>query len=559
MNVWIIISCIIVGLLAFGFYDSIRRERELRKKLIAAFGAPVKDKMNQKRYETIGAYRDSLIGRTYDIDEITWNDLELFRVFRELNRTCSAVGEEYLYAAMFRPEFCEDELKRREALTSLFSDNAEVRISMQMALSQMGKLHNVSLYRYLTSFDGVEEDSNIKHLLPIGGYLTSLVLGLLGFSAVSIGLLIASIGYSIVTYYRRKGAIEPYLQALMFVCRWVENIARMRKEVKAQGTVLDLELESLEEQAKAFASFRRGAWLIASSSATGGDPVQMLLDYMRMLTHFDLIKFNQMHRRLIALSSELKRMFEDTGRLDMTMAVASYRAYRGKDGWCLPELTQEETPLSFDGLCHPMIAKPVPNSLTADGCILLTGSNASGKSTFLKTVAINALLAQTIHTVLGRSYKGMYYRILSSMALRDDLAAKESYYIVEIRSLKRILDAAEENEPVLCFVDEVLRGTNTAERIAASSRILRYLSEKGAHCFAATHDLELTEILRDSFEMYHFSETVTEENITFDYTLKEGKATSRNAILLLKLFGYPQEIVEDANREAEKFLNRHGV
>ena len=103
---------------------------------------------------------------------------------------------------------------------------------------------------------------------------------------------------------------------------------------------------------------------------------------------------------------------------------------------------------------------------------------------------------------------------------------------MEIRSLKRILDAAEEEEPVLCFVDEVLRGTNTAERIAASSNILRYLAEKGTHCFAATHDLELTEILKDCFEMYHFSETVTEDTLSFDYTLKEGKATSRNAILL---------------------------
>ncbi|MBO4652352.1 MAG: hypothetical protein J5649_03445 [Lachnospiraceae bacterium] len=557
MKTGLIIIGILAALTAFGFYDRFRRMRELRKRLIAEFGAAKTKDIPQKRFESLGAYRDSLFQRTYDIDEITWNDLELDRVFKSINRTCSSVGEEYLYAAMFRPEFCEDELKRREELTKLFSENEDVRINTQIALSDMGKLHNVSLYQYLTSFDGVKEDSNLLHLLPILGYIASIVLGILGHPLLCSAVAVVSVGYSIVSYYVRKGSIEAYLQALMFVSRWIGNIGRMRRDIHAPGTVLELELEGLEEQAKAFSSFRRGSWLLAATNASGGDPAQMILDYLRMLTHIDLIKFNLMHRSLVNRTGEIRKMFEDTGRLDMAIAVASYRAYRGKDGWCLPELTQDETPLAFEGLCHPMISEPVPNSLTAEGCVLLTGSNASGKSTFLKTVAINALLAQTIHTVIGRSYKGMYYRILSSMALRDDLAAKESYYIVEIRSLKRILDAAEENEPVLCFVDEVLRGTNTAERIAASSNILRYLAEKGAHCFAATHDLELTEILKDCFEMYHFSETVTEETLTFDYTLKEGKATSRNAILLLRLFGYPQKIVDDASKSAEEFLNRN--
>ena len=75
-------------------------------------------------------------------------------------------------------------------------------------------------------------------------------------------------------------------------------------------------------------------------------------------------------------------------------------------------------------------------------------------------------------------------------------------------------------------------------------------------CFAATHDLELTDILKDCYDMRHFSETVTEDTVTFDYLLKEGKATSRNAILLLRMFGYPEEIVDAADREAVAFLSR---
>ncbi len=554
MKYLIIVVGVVAALTAFGIYDSFRRERELRAKLKASFAGKMKNTMTEKRYALLGAFRDSLPKRSYDIDAITWNDLELDRVFKEVNRTHSSVGEEYLFAAMYRPESGAEELERREALAQLFSENEEVRLKTQMALSRMGKLKNVSLYSYVTSFDGVSPDPTIKHLLPMIGYLIGAGLGFVGYLTWGIFAILIAAGYSIVSYYLRKADIDPYLQAMTFVSRWVSSIYRMRREIRADKTILEPELDALRKQAAEFDAFRRGASFLGNVDAGGGDPMQMLLDYVRMLTHIDLLLFNRMLKILAAKKKELHLLFENTGRIDMALAIASYRAYRS--GWCIPSLTQEKVPLEVKDLCHPMLKNAVPNSVTTDGCILLTGSNASGKSTFLKTIAVNALLAQSLHTVIGASYSGQYYRIFSSMALRDDLAANESYYIVEIRSLKRILDASEDDEPVLCFVDEVLRGTNTAERIAASSRILEYLAGRGILCFAATHDLELTEILKNSYTMYHFSETVTEDNLTFDYRLKEGKATSRNAIRLLRLFEYPQEIVDAADRDARAYIER---
>ena len=110
----------------------------------------------------------------------------------------------------------------------------------------------------------------------------------------------------------------------------------------------------------------------------------------------------------------------------------------------------------------------------------MTGSNASGKSTFLKTIALNVILSQTIFTCISHTYEGDYLKVMTSMALRDNLEGGESYYIVEIKSLQRILEECKKDQPVLCIVDEVLRGTNTIERIAASSRILKYLQETGS-------------------------------------------------------------------------------
>ena len=142
------------------------------------------------------------------------------------------------------------------------------------------------------------------------------------------------------------------------------------------------------------------------------------------------------------------------------------------------------------------------------------------------------------------------------MALTDNLFGHESYYIVEIKSLKRILDETKGEVPVLCFVDEVLRGTNTVERIAASSRILHSIANSNALMFAATHDIELTYMLETCFSNYHFEEQIMEDNIFFDYQLKSGRATSQNAIALLGMLGYPEEIINKARKTATHFLEK---
>ena len=139
------------------------------------------------------------------------------------------------------------------------------------------------------------------------------------------------------------------------------------------------------------------------------------------------------------------------------------------------------------------------------------------------------------------------------MALRDNLYNGESYYIAEIRALKRIFDW-EGNETVLCFVDEVLRGTNTVERIAASTQVLKKFSERGILCFAATHDIELTYLLEERYGNYHFQEQVLEEEVVFDYLLYEGRSNSRNAIRLLEILGYDPDITAGAEKMVEGFL-----
>lgn len=529
-----------------------KTKRQLRERLRERFGKLPENEMNSLRMESLGAYLKSLPERAQDIDEITWNDLDMDRVFHEMNNTCSAIGEEYLYALLHRPELAEEELLRREALIAAVSESEEVRLDLQMSLTDMGKMRNISVYDYMMRLSGVREEKNYLHFLALVLYAVGFGISFVpGYFGIGIAIVIVTAAWNMMVYYKRKAEIEPYLQVVSFLMRWITQVEVMASDKKEKAPALQQELQNLKGYSEQFRSFVRGAKMLAPTSPTGSF-ADMFMDYIRILFHVDLIKFNQIYRIFMSRQKELLTMFRDTGRLDAMIAVASFRAH--KHSWCIPELRADSLVLKANDLYHPLVEEPVTNSIHADRAVLLTGSNASGKSTFLKTVAINAIFAQTIHTVLAQSYSAGYYRILSSMALRDDLETQESYYIVEIRSLKRILGATEDEIPVLCFVDEVLRGTNTAERIAASTEILRHLAEEKVLCFAATHDLELTTLLQQHFDNYHFSEQVTEEGVVFDYCLKEGKATSRNAIRLLDMMGYPKHLITGALGAVEHFL-----
>ena len=139
------------------------------------------------------------------------------------------------------------------------------------------------------------------------------------------------------------------------------------------------------------------------------------------------------------------------------------------------------------------------------------------------------------------------------MALRDDLTGGESYFIVEIRSLKRILDESNRQEPLLCIIDEVLRGTNTVERIAASSRILKALDHDWVFPVAATHDIELSYILENLYSNFHFEEKVLDDGVVYTISIQPGRAVTRNAIKLLRLMDYDPEIVSEAAEAAIYF------
>ena len=209
--------------------------------------------------------------------------------------------------------------------------------------------------------------------------------------------------------------------------------------------------------------------------------------------------------------------------------------------------------LVCDELYHPLLETPVANSAVFRRHTLFTGSNASGKSTFIKALAVNAILAQTLGVCAARAFTLPRALAVSSMAVSDNLCAGDSYFVAELKSLRRLLACAQTGTPCLCFIDEILKGTNTVERIAASAAVLRHLAGCRCLCFVATHDRELTEMLAGLYENRHFSEQVGPEGVTFDYLLREGPAHTRHAIALLAQLGFPAKVTQAAEDAARAF------
>ncbi|MDF2541995.1 MAG: hypothetical protein K0S47_1713 [Herbinix sp.] len=547
MEIFISILIGLLFLIIWSYYNEKNNIQKLKIQFKNEWGDVPSEEYTSEKFQSLQAYYNEHMDDRLDVDDITWNDVDMDQIFMLINNTKSSMGEEYLYAMLRKPSYSVEELKERDRIIKLFQSQESKRIELQVALAKIGKLRTISVYEYINRLNDLEQKSNIPHYIMAFGLIASLIFV---FVNPPLGgfLTLAFITNNILRYYKRKAEIELYLSVFSLILRLLEGVKGISK--------LDIpELKeyfaSIKQEADVFKSFQRGAGMLTSKSVTG-NITDIFIDYFRMLFHVDIMKFNSMLQFLKKNRDTLNQMFEKVGFLDSMIAAASFREMM--DYTCEPELVKDTKPrIEVTDLYHPLIESPVTNSIKENRSVLITGSNASGKSTFIKTLAINAILSQSIYTAIATSYKASFFQIYSSMALRDSIFQKESYYIVEIKSLKRILDRVNPEIPTLCFVDEVLRGTNTLERIAASSRILASLAQNNTLIFAATHDIELTHILEKYYSNYHFQEQIKEDRIIFDYKLYPGRAVSKNAIKLLRLLGYSDEIIQSAEQAAEQF------
>ena len=548
----------IFALIVFGivhmYVGGKKAKRVWREKFLKEWGKIPQREYDEEELEKISRYFEYQLKkgkiRKPHIDDITWNDLDMDNVFAYANNTKCSAGEEYIYYLLRIPVTEQKTLDERERLIHFFATHESERVELEVCFQQIGKTRRFSINDYIDLLVTLEKESNVEHYIALCTIPIGLILMTVFEVGVGFAVMLMLLVFDVVRYYKRKGEIQPYLTTFSHILKMLD----VSKEI-SQLKINEVQtyVDNIASIRKKFKKFRFGSSLLMSTQRETGSLAEAFLDYIRVATHIDLLKFNSMLEEIKRNADTIDELVENIGTLDALISVASFR--KSLPFYSLPELREtKEAFLDVKDVYHPLIVNPVANSIAENRNVLITGSNASGKSTFLKTVAINAILSQTIYTSISSFYRASFFQIYSSMALKDNLQGNESYYIVEIKSLKRILSHADEGIPMLCFVDEVLRGTNTVERISASAQILKSLSKKQVLCFAATHDIELTHMLENEYSNYHFQEEIQENDILFNYELYRGRAVSRNAIKLLSMIGYDKEIIENAEHTAMHFL-----
>ena len=275
------------------------------------------------------------------------------------------------------------------------------------------------------------------------------------------------------------------------------------------------------------------------------------------LTFFEIWLFGPLLKDLKSGREPLIKALRALGELEALTSLATLaEEQRGYD-W--PECVNGPPELAIENGIHPLLPfeSAVANSiiLEANHSIgIVTGSNMAGKSTFLKMCGLNQLLAQVGAPVRAKNMRCTPLRLRSDINVQDSLDDGRSYFAVEVARIKNVLEEVAAGAPVFAILDEMFRGTNTREKVAAGLEVVHWLANKGCLVLVATHDDQFTLLAAQDTKIdnYHFAETISEGKMEFDYKLELGPARSRNAIKVLELEGFPSEIVKRALERTKK-------
>jgi hypothetical protein len=476
------------------------------------------------------------------LDDRTWSDLLMDDVFALVDRTESSIGQQLLYHRL-RLAAGPRNFPAFEALVQRAGRARDDRERAQIALARLRDPAASYLHRLASPDALVRQRWHVLFPLWTLAMIAVLMLGFLVPGLVFAALIGFIVNFVIrVATARRIGVEVVWFRQLGPLMSCGQALLALADEENAAVT------SSMKPDLASLGRLGAAARWLGRDPLVAGDLAGVVLEFFNVLLLLDANAMYFASRALQSLTPELLRLIEAVGEIDAAIAVASLR--EGTDGWTRPRFTGPGAPAVLAGLRHPLVDEAVPNSiaLAPPHGLVVTGSNMSGKSTFLRTVGVNVVLAQTINTCFARTYDAPVYQVRTCIGRADDLIAGKSYYLVEVESVLGLVNASERPEPHLFVFDELFRGTNAVERIAAAEAVLHTLIAGGKPhvVLAATHDGELVDLLAGSYAVCHFGDAVGPGGLVFDYRLAAGPATSRNAIALLELNGAPESLVRRA-------------
>jgi hypothetical protein len=478
-----------------------------------------------------------LSDRAAVVDDKTWSDLEFPRFFTTVDTTITAIGRQYLFHQLRTYEFDTGEMDRRYRAYEILGANRELREDIQLGLKPLeidSAAHMADLLL------GPEpERIPLQHLV-----LPCMLLAIVAIP-VSIAhlapLWLCAIPFVVNMFIARKVDAKLGLSvgALLDCGRMLAAANRMAKIRRQDGLpqlgqlVAETGLrKELRSQVKSLSWFDA----IRNSPAAG---VAIIVDL------FFLMKFALYGRsieRFLRNRTRWLSTFELLGSVDAAIAIASFLQRYPQH--CRPSVVGESQ-IVIDNGYHPLIAQPVKNSITLAGTsALVTGSNMTGKTTFIKMVAMNVILGHTLGVCLADRATLPRSGVRALIHGDQSVEAGKSRYFAEAEAIRDFIEQAATGGCRIFILDEPFSGTNTVERVAVAKAVLRAISQS-AQTLVTTHDVELQHLLGENFKLFYFQEDPGVEGF-FDHKLHVGASTQRNAIRVLERLGYPESVITEA-------------
>ena len=483
-------------------------------------------------------------------------DLDLFgrgSLFELLSSARTQAGEDRLAGWLLGPADIDEIRLRQEAIIEL---GPMIDLREELALLGASARDGVDSGSLLAWAAGppVHFSKSLKWLAPLLG----------GATAVAILVWLQFGGRSLV--------LAAVLAEAVFLLVTRERVARIMSAVERPSRDLRLLSAILERLERERFSTRKLAALRAALETTGQSAskqiarLYLLIDILDSTRNFFFGPFAMMllippqlamaieqwrQRSATAIAQWLDAISE----IEALASLAGYAAEHPNDPF--PELVDGETSFEGDSLSHPLLgsSRAVPNSVRIDSSqrvLIVSGSNMSGKSTLLRTIGINAVLALAGAPVRAASLQLSVFSIGASMHILDSLQEGSSRFYAEITRLKSIVEMSRGERPVLFLLDEILSGTNSHDRQIGAAAVVSALVHRGAVGLITTHDLALAKIADDRSihaANVHFEDRIEGGRIVFDYLMRQGVVTRSNAIELMRTVGL--DVGRETNLQTE--------
>lgn len=504
----------------------------LRKKLAKAWeGKPffIKKDSEESLAETM-LLASALQPTDSQVDGQTWHDLDLYRVFDQLNYTQSSIGAEALYQKMrlikFQPEASLQELE------DFFDHHPDLRLKVQVVMNQLGK-KNHNMARSIVANPGKQDSKIYLSLYIFLACLPVFSLFFLPFFKIqAMMVLVASATFNIIFSSIRNWSNKMRLDRVSYLVRIFASTAKLSHLAIPKQ-------EALKQAVQPFKKTKVISGIL--QSPTGSSDMEIILIYLNFLFLIPQIAQVYIYQQVRIHQKEAQEAINLLGELEV--AISLLRHKRDVDLVCHPSF-KKEGGIKGKGIYHPLLTDPVANDVRFEKNMVISGDNASGKSTYLKMVAINCILAQGLGFAYGESLELSYGHVMTSMDVSDDIEVGDSYFITESKTILRMIESLEKSGFHYFFIDELFKGTNAIERIGSGLGIVRWLSRHDCLYMISSHDIELVAASGAVNDNYHFDSRYVDGEIVFDYQIKQGAAVTKNAVNTLKSLHFPSEITQ---------------